>query len=174
MHRLLSLAFLATVLFLSAPLEAQEIELATYNPEQLWARSAWLGVMGSVTAIAFAKSHDVSPQEYGAYLADVYAPGWGQPGTGTLSIARGMSRNFLTDPNCRTEIVEQSQSEITMRVNRCWARYFGEDEEVYGVTLQEYDSVWEAFTTHLAEYLGLGYSLRVEEEFAYLTFTLGG
>lgn len=174
MRRLVPLATLAVALCLSAPIKAQEVELATYTAEQLWERSAVLSAVGSVAAIGFAKSQGVSPEAYGGYLAELFAPGWGEPGTGTLNIVRGMARNMTADPQCKAEIVEQSASSITMRINRCWVRFFGEYGEWYGVTLEEYDTVWEVFTSGLAEYLGLGYGQRVEGDSSYLTFTLGG
>ena len=162
------------VLSLLAPLtiQAQAVELATYTPEQRWERAASQFAVSGVAAIAYAKSMGQTVEEYAGAVADLFAPGWGEPDSGSLTIVRGMHRNFSLFPNAEFEIVEQSEESVTARVNRPWAGYFGEDETWYGVTLEEYEKSNQVFLSRLCEYLGLGYEEWTDEGWAYLKFSL--
>lgn len=169
---LTALSFVALV----APVavQAQEIELATYTPEQRWERAASQFTVSYVSAIAYAKSMGQSVEEYSKTVADLFAPGWGEPGSGTLSIVRGMHRNLSLWPNCEFELVEQSDESVTSRSNRPWATYFGEDEMWYGVSLEEFETSFHVFNASLAEHLGLGYEDWMEDGWWYFKFTLEG
>ena len=163
-----------SLLFLAAPMtvQAQEVELATYTPEQNWERAASQVTVMGVAAIAYAKSLGQSVEAYTQTLSDVFAPGWGEPGSGSLRIVRGMHRNFSLWPDCEFEIVEQSETFVTVRGNRPWAQYFGEDQVWYGVTLDEYEKSFQLFNSKLAEYLGLGYEAWAEDDWQYMKFSL--
>jgi hypothetical protein len=152
---------------------AQEIELATYTPEQRWERAGSQTVAVGVAALAYAKSLGKTAEEFGEAAADIFGPGWGEPGSGSLGIVRGMHRNYSLWPNCEFELVEQSEESVTARVNRPWSGFFGEDETSYGVTLEEYEKSFQVFNSRLSEYLGLGYEEWVEDGWMYLKFTLG-
>jgi len=75
-------------------------------------------------------------------------------------------------PNAEFEIVEQSEASVTVRVNRPWAGYFGDDETWYGVTLEEYEMANQVFITRLTKYLGLAYEEWTEEGWVYSKFSL--
>jgi hypothetical protein len=174
MRRLVFVAIPLAILFLSAlPTLAQEIELATYTPEQRWERAGSQVSVAFVGGIAYAKSMGKTAEDFGESMADVFVPGWGEPGSGSLGIVRGMHRNVSLWPDCEFEIVEQSEESVTARVNRPWAKYFGEDETWYGVTLEEYEKTSQVFNSRLSEYLGLGYEEWVAEGWLYFKFTLG-
>jgi hypothetical protein len=174
--RVSQVALVALVaLALGAPMgvQAQEIELATYTPEQRWERAATLQSASWVSGIAYAKSLGKTAEDFAETISDVFAPGWGEPGSGSLEIVRGMHRNHSIWPNCEFELVEQSEESVTARVNRPWAGYFGDDEISEGVTLEEYEKTFQVFNSRLSEYLGLGYEEWVEDGWLYLKFTLG-
>ena len=161
---------------LAAPfaVEAQEIELASYTAEQRWERAASQFTVSGVSAIAYAKSMGQPVEEYAKTVADLFAPGWGERGSGTLSIVQGMHRNFSLWPDCEFELLEQSDASVTARSNRPWARYFGEDEMWYGVSLEEFETSFQVFNASLAEHLGLGYEDWMENGWWYFKFTLEG
>jgi hypothetical protein len=166
-------ALVALALGIPLGVQAQEIELATYTPEQRWERAgSQITVMG-IAGIAYAKSMGKTAEDFAETISDVFAPGWGEPGSGSLGVVRGMHRNYSLWPNCEFELVEQSEESVTARVNRPWAGFFGEDETSYGVTLKEYEKTFQVFNSRLSEYLGLGYEEWVEDGWLYHKFTLG-
>lgn len=152
--------------------QAQEIELASYTPEQRWERAASQFTVSGVSAIAYAKSMGQSVEEYAKTVADLFAPGWGEPGSGTLAIVRGMHRNFSLWPNSEFELVEQSDTSVTARSNRPWAQYFGEDKMWYGVSLEDFETTFHVFNASVAEHLGLGYENWLEDGWWYFRYTL--
>lgn len=127
-----------------------------------------------MTGLAFAKASGQSVEAYYEFMADLFVPGWGQPNTGNLGLVRGIHRNLASFPDRQYEIVEQSGTAITVRVNRPWAKYFGEDETWYGVTLDEYDAYSDEFNARLAEYKGLGYEHWIDDGWGYMKFSSGG
>ena len=169
MKRILGVVF-ALVLLVPLAVQGQEIELATYTPDQRWERAASQFAVSGVAAIAYAKGMGQTVEEYAGTVADLFAPGWGEPGSGSLTIVRGMHRNLSLFTNCEFELVEQSEESVTARVNRPWAGYFGEDETWYGVTLKEYETANHIFLSRLSEYLGLGYEEWTEDGWMYLKF----
>ena len=176
MRRLFSSAIPLAVLLLAAiptTTLAQEIEAPSYTPEQRWERAATFATLGTVSAIAYVKSSGQSLDEYYEAMADLFVPGWGEPGTASLGIMVGFLRNFAAWPDCEYEIVEQSEDYVTARLNRPWTKYFGEDQTWYGVTLQEYEAFTEFFNLRLAEYKGLGYEQWTEGEWMYVKFSRG-
>ncbi|UCE40404.1 MAG: hypothetical protein JSV17_13200 [Candidatus Aminicenantes bacterium] len=173
--RMIFIFFFLISLTLGAPLTAQqqaETELPTYTPEQRWGRASSQFTVSFVAGISYAKSMGQTAEQYGEYLAKLFAPGWGEPGSGTLNIIRGVRRNVLLWTNAEFEITEKSEVSVTGRLNRPWARYFGEDKTWYGVTLDEFEKCFSVFNHLLAEYLGLGYKEEIKEDWLYLTFSL--
>ena len=149
-----------------------ETELPTYTPEQCWERTSSQLTVSFVGAIAYAKSLEQSAEQYGEYLAKLFAPSWGEQGSGTLNIIRGVHRNFMMWTESEFEIIESSDVSITARSNRPWAKYFGENKTLYGVTLEEFETCFGVFNRLVAEYLGLGYKDEVKEGWLYMTFSI--
>lgn len=163
-----------SLLFFAIPLavHAQDIELSTYTPEQRWERAASQVGAAMVGAIAYAKSRGESAEAWGQAVADIFAPGWGEAGSGTLGIVQGMHRNYSLWPDCEFEIVTQSETSITVRANHPWEGFFGEDQVSYGVTLEEFGEAFQVFNSRLSEHLGLGYESWEEDGWQYMTFSL--
>ena len=168
------IAGVALTLLLLLPLAAQtqDIELATYTPEQRWERASEQLALSWVAAIAYAKASGQTAEDYARVVIDLFVPGWGEPGTGTLNVVGGMNRNYLMFTGSEFEIVDQSEAFVTARSNRPWVRYFGEDGVWYGVTLEEYETVFKMFNAAVAEHLGLGYEEWEEDGWAYMRFTI--
>jgi len=167
-------AVLALLFLLPLTVQAQEIELATYTPEQRWERASSQLVVSFVSAISFAKSVGQTPEGFAQSVINLFAPGWGEPGSGTLGVVGGMNRNYLMFTESEFELVEQSETSVTARSNRPWLRYFGEDEIYYGVTVEEFETVFRMFNEGIAKHLGLGYEGWTEDGWAYMKFSLGG
>jgi len=87
MRRIVAVAF-AFVFLLPVFAQAQEVELSTYTNDQRWERAASQFAVSGVAAIAYAKTMGQSVQEYAETVADLFAPGWGEPGSGSLAECR--------------------------------------------------------------------------------------
>ena len=64
------------------------VDLPEYTPQQRWERAALQATVLIVAGIAYAKSKGQSAEEYGEFLAEVFAPGWGEPNSGLSEISR--------------------------------------------------------------------------------------
>jgi hypothetical protein len=148
-----------------------DIELPTYTLEQRWERASDLYIYVFALAIAHAKSLGQSVEEATEDLAKIVVPTWGEPGSGTLNIIRGMYRNHMALPDSEFKITESSDVSVTARYNRSWAKYFGEEKILAGITLEEFETCVSGFYRLLAEYLGLGYKSEIKEGWFYMTFS---
>jgi hypothetical protein len=168
------ISILIPTLWLAAPLAAQEQEvpvLGEYSAEQRWGRASSQFTLSWVAAIAYAKSVGQSVKEYGEFCVETFAPSWGEPGSGSVNIIRGMQRNFLLWTGAEFELVDASATSATGRLNTPWSTYFGDDRTWYGITQDEFESLFRIFNEGVADHLGLDYSDRVEGEWWYMTFT---
>ena len=172
----LSVALFAICLLssLQPQLMAQEVELQTFTTQQRWDRAARHVALGPVSGMAYAKSMGQSVEDYANAMADLFVPGWGEAGVGRLSVVRSLYLNFASYPNCEFEIVDQSDTAITVRRNRPWSVFFGDDYLWYGVTIQEFETWYEIFDIRLAEHLGMGVEEWDQDGWRYIKFTLGG
>ena len=150
---------------------AQDVELATYTPEQRWERASNQLTLSWVAGIAYAKSIGQTPADYAKSAIRLFVPGWGEPGTGRLNVVVGMHRNYMMFTESEFELVDQSETSVTVRSNRPWMRYFGEDEVWYGVTVAEYEEVFRLFNAAVAEHLALSYEESLEGGWVYMKFS---
>lgn len=170
--RILAIVTLALAMLLPRPCAAQTTEWPDYTPEQRWNRMAQMGVLGVVSAIAYAKAQNADIEEFGKWWGDLFAPSWGQPGTsGPFEVMRGMRRNFLINPAAEFEILAQTENSVSARFNRPYVTYFGESGTWYGVTLEEYERLNSMFFQRIAEYHGLAFDERREGERWVITFS---
>lgn len=158
--------------FLPQVSQAQAQEWPDYTESQRWERMARLGTLGVVATLAYAKTQGTSLEEFGRWWGDLFAPSWGQPGSyGPFEVMRGMRRNFLSWPDMQFEILSQTETSVSARINRPWTAYFGEDETWYGVTLSEYETLNSMFTKRIAEYHGLVLTEQRDGEYLVMTFS---
>jgi hypothetical protein len=146
-------------------------ELGEYTMEQRWNRAGSQLTVSWVAAMAYAKSIGHSVEEYSHFCVEMFAPGWGEPGSGSVNIVRGVHRNLMIWPDTEFTLVEASATSVTARVNHPWAGYFGEDRTWYGITQDEFDRMFQIFNEGIANHLGLDYSERTEGDWVYWTFT---
>lgn len=167
-------SMLIATVWLTAPLAAQEQdtpELGDYTVEQRWERASNQLTLSWVAAIAYAKSMGQSVEEYSNFLADMFVPSWGEAGSGSVNIIRGVHRNFMMWPDTEFELVDATGTSVTARMNRPWSAYFGEDRTWYGITQDEFERSFQIFQERVADHLGLEYSDRTEGDWFYMTFT---
>lgn len=153
--------------------QGKTITFPTFTAEQNWTRASALIHSMGVGGFAFAKGRGVSAEEYGHTIGDLFAPGWGQPDAGSaIRYARGIQNNLRAMTGTTVEVLQASDTLITMRATRGWRSAFGPSEQVYGVTLNEYETILGTFQERIARYLGLRFTQRVEDQ--YLIMTISG
>jgi hypothetical protein len=164
-----SLILLAIAL-MAQPLTAQ-VELEdTRTVEQKWTRSMVLMTWAWAGFAAHGKTVGQAPGEVGEWLGTWVGPSWGQPGNRTLaSFVSGVFRNFNLWPGAQFEVLTESDTEITGRMNAPYAGFFGEDGEAWGVTLQEFQGVLFGANETIADYLGFDMNHEVSGEWVNFT-----
>ncbi|MDH3458496.1 MAG: hypothetical protein OER90_16760 [Gemmatimonadota bacterium] len=170
-------SILATALVavtLCGPLRAQQTDLPNRTLEQRFLRGSYLSVSTWVASIAYAKSMGQTPEDFGRWVGKLYAPSWsGLRGQGPQAVVRGMHRNFTTYDGAVMEIVEASESSITVRANRPYIGfYFGDDLQSRGVTVEEYEQVFQVMNEEICQYLELTCKQRVEEGWVVTTIAV--
>ena len=154
---------LLAVLLVAHPLNAQIETTDTRTAEQKWTRSAVMLNFAWAGMVAHGKSVGQTPAEVGAWIGEFFGASWGEPGSRTISsFVQGMVRNYHIWPNMEIEILTESDSEVTGRMNVPYAPFFGEDGEAYGVTLQEFQAVLFGTNEGIAHYLGFDMTHEVD------------
>ena len=156
--------FLFNLNFLSAQ---NQNELPDLSEEDRWARASWLMDVSNIAAINYAKSNGDNVKDYGNYLGKLYAPGWSAKTP--WGMVRGMVRNNQTFPGFKVEILDQKENMVKFRMNRPYKARFGDDKEVYGVTIKEYEKLWSVFHNHLANHLGFNYNEKIKDDWRVIT-----
>jgi hypothetical protein len=77
--------------------------------------------------------------------------------------------NFNLWPGAQFEVLAESDTEITGRMNAPYAGFFGEDGEAWGVTLQEFQGVLFGANETIADYLGFDMNHEVSGEWVNFT-----
>src|SRR4051794_447859 len=95
---------LASILSLAPRVPAQNVQqqasghivVPAYTTEQRWNRMQDHWVAFFVGGTAQAKASGKTPEDYGRFIGDLFAPTWGARNTGTaLGVARSWLSNFM-------------------------------------------------------------------------------
>jgi hypothetical protein len=152
--------------------QGKTITFPTFTADQNWTRASSLIHSMGVGGFAFAKSHGASAEEYGRTVGDLFAPGWGQrDGGSAIRYARAIQNNLRAMTGTTVEVLQVSDTLVTMRVTPGWRSTFGTNKQVYGVTLDEYETIQGTFQDQVARYLGLRYAQRNEGEYVVMTIS---
>jgi len=114
------------------------------------------------TAIAYAKSLGKTAEDYGKFVGEKFAPSWeGAKGQGVAPVIRTWSGHWQIYENGKFEIVSESETSVTAKMNRPYSAYF-KDGDLFGVTMNDYETFLERIGMAIANYLGLKYEQKVE------------
>lgn len=150
----------------------QNIELTPQTPEQRFAAASGNWAATIVVGISYAKSMGGTAEDFGRHMAGLAVPGWGAPGSRKLDVIRGMQAGMMGFPSAEFEIADQTAESITARVNRPWASDFGETGMFWGVSLEEFESLWEVFGDALGDRFDMEYHHWIEGEWLFLRLPL--
>ena len=147
------------------------VMVPAYTDLQRWNRVAFHAVNFLVTGIAHAKARGERAEDYGRFIGgERFAPTAGAPNTGyALRMARAIFRNLGAFPGSEAQIVSASDTSATVRYRRFHVQQFGQERQLFGVTLDEYDRANAAIHQRMAEYLGLRYEERVDGDWNVVT-----
>ena len=149
----------------------QKIELPKWYLEQKLEQTNMNLVAFITSSIAFAKSMGKTPEDYGKFIGETFAPGWeGAKGKGISPFIQGIYRNLQPDKNFRMEILSESKTSVEGRMNR----YEEATVKAYartGVTIEEVDACFGKVWETIANYLGLEYKQKVEGDWIVFTIT---
>ena len=165
-----------TVFILSAFIIAQEqteqkIELPERTPEWKLARAVWHMDLYVCTGIAYAKSLGKTAEDYGKFVGEKFAPSWeGLKEQGIAPVMRIFSGHWQLYKNGKCEILNESETSVTIRANRPYLAYF-KDGELYGVTVEEYESFVVQIGLAIQNYLGLKYEQKIEGDWVVVTIS---
>ena len=130
------------------------------NIEQRHLRASWLSISGMVARIAYAKSLGQTAQDLGRFLGSLYAPSWTGPKGQPAGLILGMHRNINAFVGGMVQVVEASDTTIRAKSTRPYvAAYFGDDLAAFGVTVAEYESMFEELNKAIANHLELDYEV---------------
>jgi len=130
-------------------------------------------MVASFTAgIASYKALGKTAEDYGHYLGELFAPGWGAPNSGSaIPMARGGLFNYSALRGSDAEFVSASDTAAIIRFRRTHVAFFGAQRTVIGVSLDEYDQMTNAFNERLCAHLGLRCTIRNDGDWSYWTYT---
>ena len=155
------------------PVTAQGVDLTDERtPETKWTRALFFSDATFMGTIAYAKSRGQTVEQLGDFWTDWAAPAfWGQPGTETpTSFVRIMFLNYNVYPNFEFEILSETETEISGRMNTPYAGRFGEDGIRAGVTLDEFRQMYWMMYEGIADYEGLDLTHEMNGE--WINFTV--
>ncbi|MCJ7629558.1 MAG: hypothetical protein MUO50_14375 [Longimicrobiales bacterium] len=156
---------------MSHPLRAQLVDLNdTRTAEEKWARSTVFVDFGWVMAIGHAKEMGQTVEEFARWGGKFGATTWGAPGeTPMADFVQTMHRNYNIWSGLEFELLAESETEISGRMNTPYASFFGESGERLGVSLEEFRMVWLLMYEETADYLGFDMTHEVNGDWIEFT-----
>ncbi len=115
--------------------------------------------------IEFAKTHGVSPYEYGKYMGKVFAPSWNQDG-GFESYVKGSIYNWensRTDEDKPMTITENEDGSVSIFYPIQVIKKYFSGEKSY-TSFEEIMSCMEGVNEVIADYMGVEVKIEVTEE----------
>jgi hypothetical protein len=152
----LSLVFmaLANAAMAQAP---DAIDLTDYSDQQRWERAAVHVTLFGTILLQQGMEAGKTAEELGHDLAAIVGPGWSGVRT-PEQMARAIHRNWQIWPGVAVTAERAPDGAVTVRSNRPYAGTFGEGGELYGVTVDQFETLFRVFHEDVAERLGMVYT----------------
>ena len=163
--------FILSAFIIAQEQTEQKIELPERTPEWKLNRAVRHMDLFICTGIAYAKSLGKTAEDYGKFVGEKFAPSWEEAkGQGVAPLIRTWSGHWQLYKNGKFEIVSESETSVTTKFNRPYSAYF-KDGDLYGVTVNEYETFLEKIGVAIANYLGLKYEQKVEGDNLIVTIS---
>lgn len=146
--------------------KSQKIELPTMTMEYKLNRALINQVGNFMHGIAYAKAKGDSPEDFATFGLNVWGSWWKDEDF--IYYVRKWFRIFSTDENFKIEISSETESKIDLRMNIFGERYI-ETYTESGVTKEEYIRFLGALMSSMADHMGFEHSLKIEDDWIYLS-----
>jgi len=158
------------VIFLSGLCIAQQIEiqLPEYTDDQRWDRMEFHWESLFIVSIAFAKAHNVTPEEYFRFIGKQFAPTWEGDVT-PERILRGTYLNTAAWRNHHFEILDAMESMVRFRTNRFLISHLRTYGEQHGISDTAIEKFFSIVMDEITKYHGLSYEQNVEGDYLVIT-----
>lgn len=146
-------------LVLTASLHAQEkYPVPVRTGDQKHGRTLFQFYSCIAAGISFAKTHGVTPYEYGKYIGNLFAPSWG-PGNDYEAFVKGSVfniENFRHISDAALIVEENSDGSVSIISNdKMWHKYFpeGKGYASYDEFKECMKGIWEPLANHMGALL---------------------
>jgi hypothetical protein len=165
-------AILIFFILVSNGLAQEKMELPDRTAQMKLNRAVWQMDLYICTGIAYAKSLGNTAEDYGKFVGEQVLPNWaGRKGQGLAPVIQAISVRWEIYQKGTFEIVSETETSVTIRMNRPYANYFYSGD-LYGVTLKEYEAFLEQMAIAIMDYLGMKYEQAVEGEYLIATIAI--
>lgn len=162
-----SLALIVICFFLVTILNAQQaISIPDVNPEQEQEILYNHVIAYFAAGITFAKTQDISAEEYGKYIGNQFKPFW-SPDAGFASFANQML--FIlkgVNPYSEMKIIAQNDKMIRFKMSNINMLF--KHGPAYGITYKEFLSASEGVLSTLADYMKASIEQKVTDDGWYM------
>ncbi|HKI89642.1 MAG TPA: hypothetical protein VKA38_11490 [Draconibacterium sp.] len=162
-----SLAFLFIAFMLSAYLTAQEkFTVPQLTPEQKTEVLYNHVIAYATTGISFAKSHGISPEEYGVFIGKKFSTYWNPDAGFPMLVNQMMFILAGMHPNNEMQIVKQDEKSITFKMKNVDLAF--QNGPMFDVSYQDFLDCSFGIISVLARYMNSGFSHKMTEDGWYV------
>lgn len=150
--------FLFGIIFSWMVSAQDQFSLPVRSPEQQKPRIAWLVHYQTNVSISYAKAMGKTVDEFGKFSGDLYKATWPQDGGFKLFVEGNLLN--LGDLSDKIEITEQTAEKVVLMVYGFYPE-LRRNNEIYGVTYEEYIRFIETSHKQVAKHLSCSLSLKI-------------
>jgi hypothetical protein len=144
----------------------EKLELPQKSLEYKLRRALMNQVGNIMLGIAYAKTKGDSPEDFAANGLKCWGSWWRDKDYSYY--VTKWNNVFSTDKEFKTEILNDTEDEIELKMNIFGERYI-ETYAESGVTKEEYIRYLRALLSSMAEYMGFEHKLKIESDWIYLS-----
>lgn len=171
------LCIVVCLVFMSSAFGQEIFKVPERTPEQKHKRAIYTQWNIMSSAVSFAKSHGVSPYEYGKYAGNLFTPSWNKQNS---FIGFGQETiyywdNWRTNDDAAIFIVKETNKSLVLKIPVNGLKEYFESNENFGVSFDEMIQCMKGIEEQIAEYSGCTFKIEIEEEWSpcttiYFTF----
>jgi hypothetical protein len=142
---------------------AQAQELPDYTTEQRWDRAAMHVTLFAVVILRQGMEAGSTPSDVARTLVNLVGSGWSGVTT-PFAMGRAIHRNWALWPGGDFAMQEAADGGVSIRMNRPYTGVFGDAQELLGVTLHDFETMFRSFHEMIAEQQGMRFSQTEDAE----------
>jgi len=114
-----------------------------------------------------------TPEEYGRFVGELFAPSWEdtrEKKPGPEYFAKFYYSHMSAYPDFEMDVLEVDSDSVRFKHNRPYRSYF-ENEDMFGVTIDEYEAFMKASNEPISGYLNMNIELELDGDWMVVTMT---